>query len=33
VKSEKLRTSKVVAALQTGRKLDVEETVVGNDLV
>lgn len=33
VESEKLRTSKVVAALQTDRKLDIKETVVGNDLV
>lgn len=33
VKSEKLGTGEVVAALQTDRKLDVEETVVGNDLV
>jgi hypothetical protein len=33
VESEELRTSKVVAALQTSRKLDIEETIVGNDLV
>lgn len=33
VESKELRTGKVVAALQTGRKLDIEETVVGNDLV